>query len=153
MIHTYTVIYGHCISLSGLYTNITGKTLIELKQEAELTHAHDIHPYTFDQEQELQDWYLIWCDRDLKGSGFETRQFSDAQCEDTGIPNHSIALGYKVASLDRFCPIFLRDCFSYPDPKAKYRDLVEKITDKRILDIIQFVQPQLLLVVDECDCC
>lgn len=112
MIHSYTVVFGHCIS-------------------------------------DLDKNYEYW-----QENGLSVVPFSDEQCEESGIPQGSVALGYKVAYLkNRFCPIFLQSLFPSPDPKPAYEACLKKVTDKYILAKIQFAAPQLLLCVDECDCC
>jgi hypothetical protein len=109
MIHSYTVIFGHCIS-------------------------------------DLDERYKYW-----QENGLTVVPFSDEQCEESGIPQGSVALGYKVTySKDRFCPIFLQSLFA---PKPAYDACLAKVTDKYILAKIQNAVPQLLLCVDECDCC
>lgn len=131
MIHSCTVIYGHCLTLKELFEKITGIS-VDAKSM-----------------NDLQKWYDEWCDQDLQRTGFVTGQFSDQQCDDAGIPRASVALGYKVADLPRFTPVFLHNLFSDPNPKPKFEACVGKITNSRILEIIQFVEPQMMLVVDE----
>lgn len=150
MIHSWTVFYGHCISLRTLYTTVTGNTLEQLKQEKQ----KEEDDYIFIESDELQEWYRNWSSsNELKSCGFSIDQFSYQQCQDAGIPVQSVALGYKVKSLDHFSPVFLTNLFSDSNLYEKHQECVQKINNIGILELILYTEPQLLLVVDECDCC